>query len=39
MSANLILKKEPLKKHNFFMFLKGRYFVMGGPFDINIGAF
>ena len=30
------LKKEPPKKHKFFMFLKGCYFVMGSPIDINV---
>ena len=32
-----ILKKEPPKKN--FIFLKGRYFVMGGPIDINVDVF
>ena len=32
-------KKGAAKKHKFFVFLKGRYFVMGGPVDMNIGVF
>ena len=39
MSANFILKKEPPKKHKFFIFLKGRYFVMGGSIDMNVEVF
>ena len=39
MSAIFILKKEPPKKHKFFMFLRGRYFVMGGPIDMNVTCF
>ena len=39
MSSIFISEKEPLKQHNFFIFLKGRYFVMGGPIDINVGVF
>ena len=36
MSAAFILKKEQPKKNNkFFIFLKGRYFVMGGPIDMG----
>ena len=38
MSAIFILKKESLKKHKFFIHLKGRYFVMGGLIDMNIGV-
>ena len=34
-----ILKKEPPNKHNFFIFLKSRFFVMGGPIDINVEVF
>ena len=33
------LKKEPPKKHRFFIFLKGRYFVMGGPIDMMLACF
>ena len=39
MSASLILKKKPPKEHKFLIFLKGRYFVMGGSIDMNVGAF
>ena len=39
MPATLILKKEPPKKYKFFIFLKGRYFVMGGPINMNAGVF
>ena len=39
MSAIFISKKEPPKKHNFFIFLKGRYFVMGDYIEMNVGAF
>ena len=39
MSATLVLKKEPPKKYKFFIFLKGRYFVMGGPLNMNVGVF
>ena len=39
MSAIFILKKEPPKKHKFFIFLKGRYFVVGGPIDMNVEVF
>ena len=34
-----ILKKEPPKKHNFFIFLKSHCFVMGDPIDINVDVF
>ena len=39
MLAILILKKKPPKKHKFFIFLKGGYFVMGDPIDMNVGVF
>ena len=39
MSAIFVLKKEPPKKHKFFVFLKDSYFVMGGPIDMNAGLF
>ena len=39
MSAIFILKKESPKKHKFFIFLKGRYFGLGGPVDMNLGMF
>ena len=37
--SNLFLKNKPPKKHNFFVFFKGRYFVIGGPIDMNVGVF
>ena len=39
MSAIFILEKEPPKKKKKIIFLKGLYFVMGGPIDINVGVF
>ena len=39
MSAIFILKKEPPKKYNFFIFLKDLLFVMGDPIDINVDVF
>ena len=34
------LKKEPpKKKHKFFIFLKGCYFVMSWPIDMNVDVF
>ena len=38
MSTMFILKKEQQKKI-FVIFLKGCYFVMGGPIDMNVGMF
>ena len=38
MSAIFILKKEP-PKNKFFMLLRGRYFVMDRPIDMNVGVF
>ena len=38
MSAIFILKKEP-PKNKFFMFSRGRYFVMGGRVDMNADVF
>ena len=32
--SNLFFEKGVAKKHKFFIFLKGRYFVMGGPIDM-----
>ena len=32
-------KRSRQKNHKFFIFLKGRYFVMGGSIDMNVGAF
>ena len=39
MSAIFSLEKEPTKKHKFFIFLKGCYFVMGSPIDMNVDVF
>ena len=39
MSAIFVLKKEPWKKHKFFIFKKSRYFITGGSIDINVGVF
>ena len=39
MSAILFWKKEPPKKYKLFIFLKRRYYVMGGPIDTNVGVF
>ena len=33
------MKKEPQKKHIFLIFLKDRYFVMGGSIDMNVIVF
>ena len=38
MSA-IFLKKELQKQHKFFIFLRGCYFVMGSPIDMNVGVF
>ena len=35
----LFWKKELQKNISFSFFLKGRYFVMGGPIDMNVGVF
>ena len=39
MSAILILKKESLKKHKVFIFIKDCYFAIGGPFNLNVSVF
>ena len=39
MSVIFLKKRSRQKKRKFFIFLKGRYFVMGGPIDMNIGVF
>ena len=38
---NFYFEKGAAKKKNskFFIFLKGRYFVIGGPIDMNVGVF
>ena len=37
MSAIFFFEKGA--EHKFFIFLKGRYFVMGSPVDMNVGVF
>ena len=39
MSAICFLKKGAAKIHKFFIFLQGRYFVMGGPIDMMLACF
>ena len=39
MSAIFFFEKGAAKKHRFFIFLKSRCFVMGGPIDMNAGVF
>ena len=39
MTTIFVLKKEPPKKTQLFLFLKDSYFVMGGPIDMNVGVF
>ena len=39
MSAIFSFEKGAAKKHKFFIFLKGCYFVMGSPIDMNVDAF
>ena len=39
MLAFFILKKGSPEKHKFFMFFRGRYFVMGSPIDMNVNVF
>ena len=34
-----LIWKKTAKKHTFFMCLRGRYFVMGGPIDMNFDMF
>ena len=37
--SNFFFEKGAAKRHNFFIFLKGCYFVMGGPIDMNLAVF
>ena len=37
--SNFYFKKRATKRHRFFIFLKSRYFIMGGPIDMNVGVF
>ena len=39
MTAIFILKKKPPRKRKRFVFLKGRYFVIGGPNDMYVSVF
>ena len=39
MSAFSIVEKTGTKMDKFFIFLKGRYSVMGGPMDMSVGVF
>ena len=39
MSVIFFWKKEPTKKHKFFIFLRDRYLVMGDPIDMNVSVF
>ena len=39
MLAIFILKRESPKKHKLFIFSKGRYFVKGGPVNMNANLF
>ena len=39
MSAIFILKKDPPKKHIFFIFFKDRFFVIQGSIDMNAAVF
>ena len=39
MSATSLFEKEAAKKTQFFIFLKGCYFVMGKPLDMTVGVF
>ena len=39
MSATSLFEKEAAKKTQFFIFLKGCYFEMGKPLDMNVDVF
>ena len=39
MSVISFKKKEPSKETQIFHISKGRYLVMGGPIDMNVGVF
>ena len=38
MTIIFVLKKEPSKKIQLFLFLNYSYFAMGGPIDMNVGV-
>ena len=35
---NVYFEKAAAKKHKFFNYLRGHYFVMGSPKDMNVGV-
>ena len=35
---NVYFEKAAAKKHKFFNYLRGQYFVMGSPKDMNVGV-
>ena len=37
--SNFYCEKRTTKKLKFFMFLRGRYFLMGNPININVSMF
>ena len=37
--SNFYCEKRTAKKPKFFMFLRGRYFLMGSPININVSMF
>ena len=37
--SNFYFEKRTTKKQKSFIFLKGLYFVMGGPIDMNFDVF
>ena len=37
--SNLFFEKGAAKKHRFFIFLQGQYFVMSVPIDMNFDVF
>ena len=39
MSAIFVLKKSRKKNHKFFVYVKGRYFMMCDPTDMNVGMY
>ena len=39
MSTICFFEKGAAKKHELFIFLKGHYFVIGDPINMNFGVF
>ena len=37
--SNFYFEKRTAKKHKFSIVLKVRYFVTGGPYDMNVDVF